>query len=307
MNIVRATAEYALLRFVEVFIKSLPFEVALDVGRFIGFLSYHIDRRHRKAGRKNLRMVFGGEKGRAEREAILKALYRHLGMVFVEMLRMERLLRCGDYRKFVRLSGFERIEPLVASGRPIIFVTGHIGNWELLGAVMSILYPPFYTVARRMDNPFIDRLLRKNRSAVGMRVLEKHGSARLLLSILKSGGRIGILVDQNAPVDNIFVDFLGVKASTVRAVPLLALKTGAVIMPGCCYRVGDSCRYVIEAGEAIHPNPNAPREEEVRRIAEAYTRQIEGWVRRHPSQWLWLHRRWKTRPPEEEEDVEGRI
>jgi len=307
MNIVRATAEYALLRFVEVFIRSLPFEVALDVGRLIGFLSYHIDRRHRRVGRMNLKMVFGGEKGRAERGAILKALYRHLGMVFVEMLRMERLLRCGDYRKFVRLSGFERIEPLVASGRPIIFVTGHIGNWELLGAVMSILYPPFYTVARRMDNPFIDRLLKKNRSGVGMRVLEKHGSARLLLSVLKDGGRIGILVDQNAPVDNIFVDFLGVKASTVRAVPLLALKTGAVIMPGCCYRVGDSCRYVIEAGEAIHPDPNAPREEEIRRIAEAYTRQIEAWVRRYPSQWLWLHRRWKTRPPEEEESLERRL
>lgn len=304
MNIVRATAEYTFLRSVETLIKSLPFEVALDAGRLIGFLAYHIDRRHRRVGRKNLKMVFGEKKDRAERKAILRELYRHLGMVFVEMLRMERLLRCGDYRKLVQLSGFERIETLVASGRPIIFVTGHIGNWELLGAVMSILYPPFYTIARRMDNPFIDRLLRKNRSAVGMRVLEKHGSARLLLSVLKNCGRIGILIDQNAPVDNIFIDFLGVKASTIRAVPLLALKTGAVIMPGCCYRVGDACRYVIEAGEAIHPDPNAPREEEIRRIAEAYTRQIEGWIRRYPSQWLWLHRRWKTRPPEEEENVE---
>lgn len=304
MNIIRAVSEYTFLRSVELLIRSLPFEVALDIGRLIGFLAYHIDSRHRRVGRKNLKMVFGDEKSRTERRRLLKKLYRHLGMVFVEMLRMEKMLHRGRYRHIVRLSGFERIEPLIASGRPIIFVTGHIGNWELLGAVMSILYPPFYTIARRMDNPLIDRLLYKNRSAVGMKVLDKHGSARLLLSILKNGGRIGILIDQNAPVDNIFIDFLGVKASTTRAVPLLALRTGAVIMPGYCYRVGDGCKYVIEAGRAIYPDPNAPREAEIMRIAEAYTRQIERWIRARPEQWLWLHRRWKTRPPEEDTDEE---
>ncbi|MCX7703808.1 MAG: lysophospholipid acyltransferase family protein [Planctomycetota bacterium] len=301
MNIIRAIFEYALLRGAELILKSVPLDTAYLVGKGIGILSFHIDRRHRRVGMQNLKMVFGQRKSRGERRSLLRKLYLHLGMVFVEMVRMTRLLRGNNHRRFIELVGFERVESLLATGRPVIFVTAHIGNWELLGGVMSVLYPKFYSIARTMDNPFIDRLLVKNRESVGMGVLKKHGSGRRLLDVLRGGGRIGILVDQNTPVDNIFVDFLGVKASTARAVPLLALKTNAAIMPGCCYRKGDGLRYVIEAGTPIYPDVKAEREAEVHRIAKEYTSQIERWIMAHPEQWLWLHRRWKTRPPEEED------
>jgi len=300
LNTVRALFEYGLIRGAELLIKSLPLDVAYLVGGAIGGLAYFFDRRHRKVGLNNLKSVFGKRKNRKQRRIIIKRLYFHLGWVFVEMIRIVRLLKGNNYKRFIEIKGFERVDALVSAGRPIIFVTAHIGNWELLGGVMSKLYPKFYSVARTMDNPFIDRLLNKNRVSVGMGVLKKHGSGRQLLEVLKKGGRIGILVDQNTPTDNIFVDFLGIKASTPRAVPLLAMKTGAAIMPGYCYRKGSGLSFVIEAGEAIYPDLRAEREEEIRRIAEGYTKQLEAYILAHPEQWLWLHRRWKTRPPEEE-------
>ncbi len=289
--------EYLVARTAGALVAALPEEAAVAVGKLIGWLSYQIDRRHVRVALKNLRMVYGRSMGRLARRALVRRVYDHLGQIFCDLARMSRVFHGNGWRRRVRLVNFERVGDALRGGRPVIFVTAHIGNWDVAGAVIGQMHPPFYSIARTMDNRLLDSYMDALRESVGIRILKKHGSMRKVLEILRGGGRIAVLVDQNAPVDNLFVPFLGREAAVVRSVAALALKTGAAILPGYSWRSADGFRYVVEVGEPILPRRDAEREAEMYRLTEAFTRQVENWVRKHPEQWLWGHRRWKTRPP----------
>jgi KDO2-lipid IV(A) lauroyltransferase len=306
VNPLRSSFEYFLARWAALFMEALPREVACLVGRIIGRLTYLLDYRHRRVGAQNLRRVYPGLTPGQIRSR-LRRIYDHLGKVMVEMVRAPRIFSGTANRqpagpevsRYLTLHNFEKVEQACRNGRGVIFVTAHLGNWELTGAAMALLGLPLYSVARTMDNPLLDRYLTGLREIRGQKILKKHGSIREVLSLLKSGHRLGIIVDQNAPVDNVFVDFLGRKAAVTRGVASLAVKTNCVVFPGYSYRVGNSHRHVVVAGDPIEVPEEGEREEKIRKITEQFTKVIEGWIRQHPEQWLWIHNRWKTRPSEE--------
>lgn len=298
-------SEYFLARWAALFIEALPDEIAWFIGRAIGRLTYLLDYRHRRVGAQNLRRVYPDLKPGQVR-ARLRRVYDHLGKVMVEMVRAPRIfgrVAGGDANakteSHLELRNFEKVEQVCHNGRGVIFVTAHLGNWELTGAAMAILGLPLHSVARTMDNPLLDRYITKLREFRGQKILKKHGSIREALSLLKSGNRLGIIVDQNAPLDNVFVDFLGKKAAVTRGVASLAVKADSVVFPGFSYRVNGSNRHVVVAGDPIEVPAQGGREEKIHKITEQFTRVIEGWIRQYPEQWLWIHNRWKTRPPEE--------
>lgn len=312
MNPLRSRFEYFLARWAAVFIEALPTEVAWLIGRVIGRLTYIFDIRHRRVGTRNLRRVYPDLTSREIRSR-LRAVYDHLGKVMVEMIRAPRMFdRIGrsivgredgtSVSRYLTLVNFNKVEEACRNGRGVIFVTAHLGNWELTGAAMALLGLPLHSVARTMDNPLLDRYITRLREVRGQSILKKHGSIREALSLLKSGHRLGIIVDQNAPVDNVFVDFLGEKAAVTRGVASLAVKADSVVFPGFSYRANNSPHHVVVAGNPIEAPEEGDREEKIRWITQQYTKVIEGWIRKYPDQWLWIHNRWKTRPPEESAD-----
>jgi KDO2-lipid IV(A) lauroyltransferase len=241
--------------------------------------------------------------------AKLRRIYDHLGKVMVEMVRAPRIFGCAGngqvgsarskVKRYLELHNFDKVEQVCRNGRGVIFVTAHLGNWELTGTAMAVLGLPLHSVARTMDNPLLDKYITKLRQIRGQKILKKHGSIREVLSLLKSGNRLGIIVDQNAPLDNVFVDFLGKKAAVTRGVASLAVRANCVVFPGFSHRVSGSNRHVVVAGDPIEVPKEGGREEKIRKITEQFTGVIEGWIKQYPEQWLWIHNRWKTRPPEE--------
>lgn len=309
MNPVRSGFEYFLARWAVVFLDALPIELAWLMGRAVGRLTYLLDVRHRRVGARNLRRVYP-ELTPAQVRARLRRVYDHLGKVMVEMVRVPRILKkAGPPREkpgsplpsnsLVTLHNFEKVRQVCRGGRGIIFVTAHLGNWEITGTVMALMGLPLYSVARTMDNPLLDRYITRLREVRGQKILKKHGSTREAMKLLKSGERLGVIVDQNAPVDNVFVEFLGEKAAVTRGVASLTLKTGCVVFPGFSYRANGSAHHEVFAGDPIEVPKDGDREYKIRAITQAFTKVIEGWIREHPDQWLWIHNRWKTRPPRE--------
>jgi KDO2-lipid IV(A) lauroyltransferase len=309
LNPVRSRFEYFLTRWAALFIEALPTEIAWLMGRTIGWLTYIFDIRHRRVGVRNLRRVYPELTSRQVRRH-LRRVYDHLGKVMVEMIRtprtfgqcMDRPMRNGStlrINRYLTLLNPDSVERVCSNGRGVIFVTAHLGNWELTGMAMALLGQPLYSVARTMDNPLLDRYITRLRTVRGQKILNKHGSIREALSLLGSAERLGIIVDQNAPIDNVFVDFLGEKAAVARGVASLAVKTGCAILPGFSYRVNESGHHVVVAGNPIEVPEEGGREDKIMRMTRDYTAVIEGWIREHPDQWLWIHNRWKTRPPKE--------
>jgi len=309
MKFLRIRFEYMLTRYATLFMESLPFELAWLMGRTVGFLTYVFDFRHRRVGERNLRRVYPEMTDREIRSMLLR-VYDHLGKVTVEMVRAPRMFgkaakkvntngSLNGVSRYLTLKNFERVREVCSKGRGAIFVTAHLGNWEFSGSAMALLGIPLYSVARTMDNPLLDKYITKLREIRGQKILKKHGSIRQALTLLRSGHRLGIVVDQNAPVDNVFVDFLGKKAAVVRGVASLAVKTGCVILPGYSYRTNNSPHHVVVAGTPIEVPEEGNREEKIYKITQQYCGMIEGWIKEHPEQWLWIHNRWKTRPPEE--------
>jgi len=298
MNILRAALEHAAVSLTGNLARILPPHQINGLGSLIGNLVRLADCRHVRVALDNLSHAMPNVPEQ-QRKRIVEHLYQHLAQIFFELHQMVRLLPKG-YSPHIGDEERRRLQDVLTQKRPVIFVTGHIGNWELAGGFLASLAPPLFIVARRMDNPFLERYLTSLRESLGMRVIHKHGAAKKLLPLLRSGARVGMVVDQNAPTDNLFVEFLGRKAAVVRTPALLAVKTGALVLPACCIRLG-TLRYRLLVGECIEPAPTAETEE-VTRITERFTSQLERWIRAYPEQWLWTHRRWKTRPPEEESD-----
>jgi len=185
----------------------------------------------------------------------------------------------------------------VLADRPVLLVTPHFGNWEVAGYVHGVIGLKVSAIARDLDNPYLDRYLRKFRQKTGQKILSKTGDFDRITAVLAGGGIVGTLGDQDAGPKGLFVDFFGRPASTHKAVALLALQHDALMIVGGVARVG-IMRFSHDIEEVIDPREYAGRRPDaVRAITERFTRAFERLVRRHPEQYFWLHRRWKHQPP----------
>jgi Kdo2-lipid IVA lauroyltransferase/acyltransferase len=202
----------------------------------------------------------------------------------------------------IAVEGLEHLAAAGAQGKGVILFTGHVGAWELSSFGLSLFGHPLSFLVRRIDNPKIEAMIDRLRSGSGNRTIDKRSAAREMLAILRDGGTLGILVDLNTlDREAIFVDFFGIPAATTFIVAKLALRTGAAVLPVFAPWDDDSKHFRLKIGAPLPIERTGDEAEDVRRLTQQYTRVVEDYVRRYPDQWLWIHRRWKTRPEGEPE------
>lgn len=291
--------EYAAARSVMGALGAVPGWLAVRIGIAIAWVTYHLHGKLRMVGRRSLELAYP-EKSAAERTALLKGSFRSLGRTLG--------VACG-FRKVTRenindLIDVEFDDEFAAAfkkardeRRGLVILTGHVGNWELFALAYSIFFGPSNLLSRRMDNPKLDRLIGEFRSAFGNRQIDKVNAAAPILKILRSGEAVGILADVNShPKEGVFVPFFGIPACTTSGVAMLALRANALIIPMFAVWNEARGRYAMIGGPIIEPVSTGDREADIERITGEFTAAIERVVRQYPEQWIWMHRRWKTRP-----------
>lgn len=255
-------------------------------------LSYHLLSRRRSTALRNLELAFP-EKTDAERAAIARGVFRTLGIVTAEFFDLPRLTRenIGD---LVQAEGLEHCRNALARGRGVLMFGAHFGNWELEAVAVSLLVKPLVVIYRPLDNGIFDALAMNVRTATGNRTVAKTKSMRTMLRNLHNNEILGILIDQNVDwYEGPFVEFFGKPACTSEGLALLALHTGAPVLPAYMVRLPDN-RYRLVIGPEVELIHTGDRKADIAANTQHFTKIIEESIRRHPDQWLWVHKRWKT-------------
>ncbi len=291
----REALEYAFAATLLRLIGSLPRRVARPVGAALGAVAWWALPRLRRSGMRNLELAYP-EMPAAQRRAILRRLYRNLGWQLAGFCRMPRYTR-ENTRDLIRYEGLDHYLAARDQGRGVLIVTGHLGAWELSSFWHSLMGHPMTMVIRRLDNARVDQMVNAIRCLHGNRVVHKDDFARGLLSAVKKGETVGILMDTNmTPPQGVFVPFFGVAACTASGLARVALHTGAAVLPGFLVWESAEKKYVLHFGPEIPVVKSGDDEQDTLENTARFTAAIERYVRRYPDQWLWVHRRWKTRP-----------
>jgi Kdo2-lipid IVA lauroyltransferase/acyltransferase len=257
--------------------------------------AYRLLGRLRRVGERNLQLALP-ELSSAERSRILRELFRYLGWQMVEFCRMPRYT-AENTRGWLSSEGLEHYETAAARGKGVLVLTGHLGAWELSSFYHSLMGHPMGMVIRRLDNALLDEYVNRIRCLHGNRVLHKDDFARGLLKAMHEGGTVGILMDTNmTPPQGVFVPFFGIPACTGSGLARVALKTGAAVLPGFCVWEPTKRQYVLHFGPEIEFARTGETEADILAATAQCNAVLESWIRRYPEQWLWIHRRWKTRP-----------
>lgn len=287
---------YLAVRLVVCVLQTLSYRAACAVAGGVAWLAYRIDRRHREVARDNLRQAFPGQYTDAELDVLVRAVYRHFCTLLVDIVHLPRALHANTWRQHMQTPQIRLCVEQLLSGRPLLIVTGHFGNWEAGGYTLALLGFSTHAIARPLDNPYLDDFLRRFREGTGQRLLAKKGDFDQMQALLASGGVIGTLADQDAGPRGLFVDFFGRPASTHKAVALLALEYNVpMLVLGVRKLPGVMCYEQIIA-DVIRPEEYRGAPDAVRAITQRYTAALEQIVRQAPEQYFWLHRRWKHQP-----------
>lgn len=244
----------------------------------------------------NLRLAFP-EWTDAQRELTIRNMTRNLGWMAAEFAHLPEL-SSENIRELVLLEGQEHFLAGKSRGEGVLFLTGHLGAWELSSFAHALYGHPLHYMARPLDNPRIDALVNRYRGLSGNQPVFKNESARALLKILGGGGTVGILADQNTvPAEGVFVDFFGTQACTTAGMARVAAHTGAAVVPGHIFWDEAIRKYRLQFGPPVELVSSDDRERDVLENTQRFTKILEEMIRAHPDQWVWLHARWKTRPP----------
>ncbi len=295
--------QYLGLRIVSMFMHSWPVELNLRVAQAIGNLMYAIDRKHRERALGNLRRSFPDMPAK-QRELIARRSMQQLVMLGVDVIFTTRLIHIDTWTKYVRLSNFhETLKLLIAKNQGLILLTGHYGNWEILGYVLATLGFDTTSIARPLDNPYVNEWLLGVREKKGQKIIDKKGATTDVTALLGQGGTVCFIADQNAGSKGIFVDFFGRKASTYKSIGLLAMEYDVPVVIGYARRANDAFLFDVGVEDIIWPADWKMQDDPLRYITQRYTKGIEDFVRADPGQYLWVHRRWKTRPKGEQPEA----
>lgn len=272
----------------------MPLGLSLFFGKVLGRLGFYLDKKHRKILLNNLKTAFRQKKLDDEMDLIAKKVFENLGMNFMEFFRLP-WLKEQDLNEYVECEGFENFKEAYNKGKGVILLTGHFGNWELMAVFYALMGYPVNIVVRDLDSPIIDEFVRWVRTRGGNRIVSKGRSMRELLKILSKGGIVGVLLDQNVTwSEGMFVYFFDKLACTNKGAALLAMASGAAVVPTFILR--DGKRHKIIIGEEIIVSNTGDRVRDQLENTASFTKVIEDLVRQHPEQWFWLHQRWKSRP-----------
>ncbi len=290
--------EYAPVWLLVRLLGAMPRPLARATAITFAALFYRLHPRLRRVGLRNLEIAFP-EKSLAERQRILRRLFTGLGRQLAEFCRFPRYTRANVSQAAV-YDGFENYEKAHRRGKGVLFLTAHLGGWEIGSFVHSLHGHPLRVVVRALDNPHLDALVRRYRTLHGNQTFEKQDFARGLLAAMKGGETVGLLMDTNmTPPQGVFVPFFGVAACTGSGLARVALHTDAAVIPA--FTIWDAVlrKYRVHFDFALELIRTGNDEADVLANTALFTKIIEDYVRRYPDQWLWVHRRWKTRPPGE--------
>ena len=294
----RERLEYALVWPCVKFLGLLPRPVARAIGILLGLSVYALHGRLRRVGLRNLELAFP-EMPEHERRRVLRGEFISLGRQLAEVCLFPRYTHenVGDV---VVYDGFENFERAYARGKGVLFLTGHLGAWELSAFAHSLNGHPLSIVMRSLDNPYIDALVQRYRTMHGNRTVDKDDFVRGLLAAMHKGETVGILMDTNmTPPQGVFVDFFGIPACTASGLARIALRTDAAVVPGFTVWDPKQRKYILRFDPPVELIRTGDDQADILANTAAFTAIIETFVRRYPEQWLWVHRRWKTRPPGE--------
>jgi Kdo2-lipid IVA lauroyltransferase/acyltransferase len=298
-RVLRHRLEYAGLRTLEAVFARLPERAAGSLGSALGSAAFRLGLR-REVVEANLERALPHE-DEAGRRMAARAAFRHLGAEASTLLRLAGLPREAVVDR-TEVSGWKALEVAHAAGRGVIVVTGHYGNWELSAAAVGARGLPVLAVAKQQSNRLFDRRLGGVRAGLGVRTVDMERAPREIPRALRRGEVVGFVADQDAGERGLFLDFFGVPASHHRGPALFAARYRVPVFYAACHRLsGWPARYRLE----LHPLPLPPEEvemeESVRRITRSWAAALEDTIRRDPSQYFWMHNRWKRRPPREHE------
>jgi Kdo2-lipid IVA lauroyltransferase/acyltransferase len=280
----------AALRSLTATLGRLPWRTAQRVGAGIGTLAWSLSRRDRRRALEHLALAFP-EMPEPERVRLARDCFRHHGTTLGECLHLFHA-RCEELESLVEVRGWEEVEKVREEGRPILILTGHCGNWELLAAVINCRGLGMAVVARILDEPGLQRMLAGLRERFGTRTIARgtEGAARQLLTTLRRGGALGMLIDQDTKVEGVWVSFLGRPAFTPSGAAKIALRQRTAVLPTFIERLPGG-RHLA----TVHPPLDLP--DDITEATARMTEKIEEQVRRRPEQWVWMHRRWRRQPP----------
>ena len=287
--------EYGLVLAVARSLGWMPRAVARRLADALTWGVYRTMGRLRGVGLRNLELALP-ELNAAERDRILRGVFRHLGWQLVEFCRMTRYTP-ENTRNWIRTEGLEHYLAAQVRGKGVLVLTGHLGAWELSSFYHSLMGHPMGMVIRRLDNRRLDEFVNGIRCFHGNRVLHKDDFARGLLTAMRAGHTVGILMDTNmTPPQGAFVKFFGLDACTATGLAHVARKTGAAVLPGFMLWEPGERRYVLHFGPELEIPHTADVAADILAGTQLCAQVTESWIRRYPDQWLWIHRRWKTRP-----------
>ena len=273
----------------------LPRPLARAFGISLGWIVYLAHVRLRRVGMRNLELAFP-EKSIAERARILRGEFTSLGRQLAEVCQFPRYTR-ENVEQVVVCDGLENYEHAYARGKGVLFLTGHFGGWELSAFTHSLHGHWMHVVMRPMDNEYLNRMICDYRMMHGNKMVDKDNFVRGLLAAMKAGEVVGILMDTNmTQPQGIFVDFFGIPACTASGLARIALRTDAAVVPTFTIWDAELGKYRLRFDPAVELIRTGELEADIAANTQKFTSIIEEYVRKYPEQWLWVHRRWKTRP-----------
>jgi len=276
----------------------IPRHTAEKLSRHLGRLWFWLDRRHRQVAINNLTYVFGYEKSPSEIRQMARRIFANLVMILFE-IGWSHGATSKEIPRHIRFDGVHNLHAAHRKGRGVLVLTGHLGSWELLADAAGMLGYPINVVYRPMDFNPLDKFFERFRTRSGARLFSKAHAMRKILRSLKDNELVGILLDQNSGRRaGVFVDFFGQSACTNKGLAMIAQKTRAPVVPIFLVREADAYRMMI--GPEIPLIETGDKNRDVFENTRQYNRVLETMIRRYPEQWFWVHRRWKTRPKNED-------
>lgn len=298
----QSSLEYSLARVILSSLGALPRRVAITVGVGIGRIAYLLPGNLGRTGQRNLQIAFP-DMDQRERARLLRGCFESLGRLLGEFSQLPKATP-DKLRKLIEYDevGLRHLREAEKNKRGVIFLTGHLGVWELHSFGWSALEYPLSFLVRPLDNERLEVMVERIRTRFGNRAIDKKSAARQSLRVLREGGTLGILSDLNTqPYEGVFVPFFGKLACTTAGIATLALKTDAVVIPTCAVWDRKKKRYFFHGDPPVKLVRTGDHAKDIEVNTANFAAAIERMVRLYPDQWLWIHKRWKTRPPGEAE------
>lgn len=287
--------QYLLLKGFGLFINLLPEGFALWCGKQLGSLFFHLDWERRKVALENLRIAFAGEKSERELRAIARGTFQNLGMMAVEFFRIPKM-DVETFKKRVKIEKLEQALNLLTKGKGMLLLLSHFGNWEMMGIMSKLIGDSIMVIAKPMKkNKRIDQFITKIRNAAGLEVVSSIKASRTVIKALSQNRVVGILIDQRAKrSEGVWADFFGKKAPTTPGLAVLAMKTGAPVVPVFMVRNGFGKHRLIiqEPLDLVH---TGDIKKDVEANTQLFNHTLESMIRQYPDQWFWVHRRWERK------------